>query len=157
MAIKESRAAPERASREDLVRALRRLSRATERLESQAMAGAGLPRAQAHALLAVASMARPAMTMLARELDLAPSTVTRLLDPLVRRGLVRRGSAPDDRRVVVLDLTAAGRQAVKRLTSDLERAYARVGSAASAAGGRRRLLAAARELATALERVGRKA
>jgi len=136
---------------DELARTLRRLTRAAERLESAALAAAGLPRAQAHALLAVAGMARPAMAMVARELDLAPSTVTRLLDPLVRRGLVRREADPEDRRVIVVALTGAGRQAAERLAAALDRAYARV-AAAAGAGGRRRLLASARELLVAVER-----
>jgi DNA-binding MarR family transcriptional regulator len=135
---------------DELARTFRRLTRAAERVESQALAAAGMPRAQAHALLAVASMARPAMAMVARELDLAPSTVTRLLDPLVRRGLVRREADPDDRRVIVVALTAAGRQTAERLAIALERAYARV-AAAAGAGGRRRLLSSAREILGAIE------
>lgn len=134
-----------------LGRTLRRLARGTERLELAAMAGSGLPRVQAHALLAVASMARPAMAMVARELNLAPSTVTRLLDPLVRRRLVRREADPGDRRVIVIALTDAGRQAVRRLEGELDRAYGRV-VAAAGTGGRRRLDEAARELLTAVER-----
>jgi DNA-binding MarR family transcriptional regulator len=137
---------------DDLARALRRLSRATERLETAATAAAGLSRAQAHALLAVASMARPSMVMVARELDLAPSTVTRLLDPLVRRGMMRREADSKDRRVIMLVLTGTGKQAATRLAADLERRYVRV-AAATGAGGRRRLLAAARELVDAIERL----
>jgi DNA-binding MarR family transcriptional regulator len=151
--MSEPRASYGGASPDDLSRALRRLSRAIVRLEDGAIESAGLPRAQAHALLAVATMARPAMSMLARELDLAPSTVTRLLDPLVERGLVKRDSTPEDRRVVVLDLTGAGRQMVKRLTTNLEGTYARVAAAAAESGGRRRLIAAAKELAAVFERV----
>jgi DNA-binding MarR family transcriptional regulator len=137
---------------DDLVRAFRRLVRAVGRLEARATAEAGLARAQAHALLAVAAMGRPAMTMVARELGLAPSTVTRALDPLVRGGLLKRESAPDDRRVVVVALTAAGRQAVERLESALDLAYARV-TAGAGPGSQKRFAAAARELAAAIERV----
>lgn len=139
--------------RVDLGRALRRLARGTERLEVIAIAECGLPRVQAHALLAVAIMARPAMAMVARELDLAPSTVTRLLDPLVRRGLVRREADPADRRVIVLALTGPGRQVARQLGANLERAYARLASTAGSGGGRR-LASAAGELVTAIERAG---
>ncbi len=137
---------------DDLVRAFRRLVRAVGQLEAAATAKAGLPRAQAHALLAVAAMGRPAMTMMARELGLAPSTVTRALDPLVRGGLLKRESSPDDRRVVVVALTAAGRHAVERVESALDLAYARV-TAGAGPGSRKRFVAAARELAGAIEQV----
>jgi DNA-binding MarR family transcriptional regulator len=137
---------------DDLVRAFRRLVRAVGQLESAATAAAGLPRAQAHALLAVAAMGRPAMTMVARELGLAPSTVTRALDPLVRDGFLKRESSPNDRRVVVVALTAAGRHAVERVEAALDQAYARV-TAGAGPGSRKRFTAAARELAGAIEQV----
>ncbi len=93
---------------DDLGRAMRRLVRAAERLEAAALGASGLPRAQGMALLAVSSMARPSMSMVAQELDLAPSTATRLLDPLAERGLIERGPDPEDRRVVVI--TSDGRR-----------------------------------------------
>jgi DNA-binding MarR family transcriptional regulator len=139
-------------SDEDLVRAFRRLVRAIGQLEESATAAVGLPRAQAHALLAVAAMGRPAMTMVARELGLAPSTVTRALDPLVRRGFLKRESSLDDRRVVVVALTASGRHAVERIEAALDLAYARV-TAGAGPGSRKRFAAAARELVGAIEQV----
>jgi len=136
---------------DDLIRALRRLVRAIGQLEAAATQAAGLPRAQAHALLAVAAMGRPAMTMVARELGLAPSTVTRALDPLVRRGLLKRESSPDDRRVVVVAATAAGRQALERVEAALDLAYARV-TAGAGPGSRKRFTA---RLESSLERSNR--
>ena len=41
----------------------------------------------------------------------APSTMSRTVDVLVRRGLVAREPAPDDRRLVVVKLTDAGEAA----------------------------------------------
>ncbi len=149
--MSSARSSPDRPG-DELTRAFRRLVRAVSQLEGEAMAAAGLPRAQAHGLLAVAAMGRPAMTMVARELSLAPSTVTRLLDPLVRRGLLKREASSDDRRIVVVALTAAGRHAVERLESELDLAYARL-TAGAGPGSRKRFLAAARELAGAIEQV----
>jgi len=148
----ETRAGASARPADDLLRAFRRLVRAVGQLESAATAEAGLPRAQAHALLAVAAMGRPAMTMVARELGLAPSTVTRALDPLVRGGLLKRESSPEDRRVVVVVLTAAGRHAVQRVEAALDRAYAQV-TAGAGPGSRKRFASAARELAAAIEQV----
>jgi DNA-binding MarR family transcriptional regulator len=131
---------------------MRRLGRAAERLETAALKSAGLPRAQGQALIAIGNMARPTMAMLARELDLAPSTATRLLDPLAKRDLIRRESDSDDRRVVVVTLTTQGRRTVRELEAALERAYGRLSAMAGETGGRNRLLAAARELYQALDR-----
>jgi DNA-binding MarR family transcriptional regulator len=47
---------------------------------------------------------------LARELDIDAGAMTRLLDRLVAKGLVERQRSDADRRVVLLSLTAAGRE-----------------------------------------------
>ena len=48
------------------------------------------------------------MTELAERVLITPSGVTRMVDGLVARGLVRRRPAPDDGRVTLASLTAAG-------------------------------------------------
>jgi DNA-binding MarR family transcriptional regulator len=47
---------------------------------------------------------------LAEEAGIAPSTATRILDALERRGIVRRRRADDDRRAVTITLTPRGRE-----------------------------------------------
>jgi DNA-binding MarR family transcriptional regulator len=47
---------------------------------------------------------------LADEAGIAPSTATRILDALERRGIVRRRQADDDRRAVTITLTAHGQE-----------------------------------------------
>ncbi|MEV4949119.1 MarR family transcriptional regulator [Streptomyces sp. NPDC053755] len=47
---------------------------------------------------------------LAQDLDLAPASVSGRLDALERRGFVRRTQSTTDRRRVVVELTAAGRE-----------------------------------------------
>jgi DNA-binding MarR family transcriptional regulator len=49
------------------------------------------------------------------ELHVSPSTGTRMCDRLVRKGLARRSRVANDRRVVRLTLTAAGRQLVEKV------------------------------------------
>jgi MarR family transcriptional regulator, organic hydroperoxide resistance regulator len=55
----------------------------------------------------------------ARVLDLAadagvtPSTATRILDVLERRGIVRRRRTPEDRRSVLVSLTESGREVLE--------------------------------------------
>lgn len=49
------------------------------------------------------------------------STLTPVLNDLVRRGLVRRARAPDDRRTYRLQLTAAGHRKLARLTDCAKR------------------------------------
>ncbi len=51
-------------------------------------------------------------TGLARESELSSGAMTNRIDRLEERGLVRRASDPDDRRSVLVYLTAAGRRAI---------------------------------------------
>ncbi|MEJ5254840.1 MAG: MarR family transcriptional regulator [Acidimicrobiales bacterium] len=56
------------------------------------------------------------MSELAEALRVDASTATRTVDRLVANGLLRRTSAPDDRRVVVVEMTPAGRRLHERLS-----------------------------------------
>ena len=49
---------------------------------------------------------------LADEAGIAPSTATRILDALERRGIVQRARSSEDRRGVTVTLTQAGREAL---------------------------------------------
>jgi DNA-binding MarR family transcriptional regulator len=52
--------------------------------------------------------------LVAQQLKLSAGAVTELVESLVREGLVRRATDPDDRRAVVLELTPAGRSVTER-------------------------------------------
>jgi DNA-binding MarR family transcriptional regulator len=67
---------------------------------------------------------------LAGALDVHPSTATRLCDRLERKRLIRRrpGAAPD-RRETTVDLTAAGRRLVARVTDRRRRDLAAIAAA----------------------------
>lgn len=54
------------------------------------------------------------VTELAAQAGVAPSTASRILDALERRGLVRRARSRRDRRGVQVSLTESGRQALRR-------------------------------------------
>jgi DNA-binding MarR family transcriptional regulator len=58
---------------------------------------------------------------LARLLSHNPGAMTRLLDKLEQRDLVRRVHDPDDRRVLRIELTASGRTLWKRINACGER------------------------------------
>lgn len=65
---------------------------------------------QLECLRLIADLGSPSMSELSEELQLRPSTMTGLIDALVRRGKVERVEDPDDRRVVRVRLTAEGRR-----------------------------------------------
>ena len=85
-----------------------------------------LPQFRALVVLAVRGPVRSAD--IDEELQVNPSTGTRMTDRLAAKGLVRRVRSTDDRRVVQLRLTRAGRDIVDRVVArrraELERIVA---------------------------------
>ena len=85
-----------------------------------------LPQFRALVVLAVRGPQRS--IDIAEELQVNPSTGTRMLDRLIRKGLVGRVRSTSDRRVVQVRLTPAGRdvveQVITRRRAELERLVA---------------------------------
>ncbi len=80
--------------------------------------------AQSYALLACAPDAPISMSALSDALHLAPSTATRTVDGLVKRGLVARERGEADRRQVSVVLTDAGRARRAEIEADYDRFFA---------------------------------
>ncbi|MEV8513546.1 MarR family transcriptional regulator [Dactylosporangium sp. NPDC051484] len=120
----------QQASSEAAVQALMRASRAFVGLTARALAAVEgevtLP--QFRALVVLATRGPQRSVDIADELQVNPSTGTRMLDRLVRKGLVRRTRSAEDRRVVRIRLTQAGRHVVElvmaRRRAELERIVA---------------------------------
>jgi len=72
--------------------------------------------AQYRALVVLASRGPQRLVDLAAALDVAPSTAGRMCDRLVRKNLIRRHRARDDRRAVLISVTPAGRHVVDEAT-----------------------------------------
>jgi DNA-binding MarR family transcriptional regulator len=64
--------------------------------------------------------------LVAQQLKLSPGAVTEVVEGLVHEGLVRRDTDPDDRRAVVLALTAEGRRVFERYELAASSAVAQV-------------------------------
>lgn len=79
--------------------------------------GRPIPVAEAHALMDLAKAGPMNQGELALRLRLEKSTVSRLVRQLEKRGWIRRGGHAQDRRVVLLRLTAAGARAASRLAT----------------------------------------
>jgi DNA-binding MarR family transcriptional regulator len=115
----------------ELVDALLDASRALVGVAARSLAGSDdvtLP--QWRALVLVSSRRRTTVSDLAHALGIHPTSASRLCDRLVRKRLIRRTEATDDRRQTDLLLAAAGRRLVERVTQsrrrDLERTVARM-------------------------------
>ena len=89
-------------------------SRALVGIVARSLAGAGqdvtLP--QYRALVILSTQGPQRITDLAGHLGVTASTASRMIDRLVRKRLVRRRQAKDDRRSLRIDLTESGRDVV---------------------------------------------
>ncbi|MDH2390753.1 MarR family transcriptional regulator [Streptomyces sp. HNM0663] len=101
---------------EQLLRLTRRLHRSQKRqLESADIA---ITPAQSRLLRTVAHYDRPPrMADLAERLEVVPRAITSLVDGLEASGCVRRAPDPDNRRVIRIELTDAGRAVLRALRS----------------------------------------
>jgi DNA-binding MarR family transcriptional regulator len=67
-----------------------------------------------------------ALSQLAGELGVQPSTALRMVDRLVGAGILARGSSPTDRRASIISLTPAGRRVVVEATERRRQEIARI-------------------------------
>jgi DNA-binding MarR family transcriptional regulator len=104
--------------------------------------------AQYRALVVLASRGPQRIAGLAGALDVAPSTAGRMVDRLVRKGLVRRHRARGDRRVVLVSITLPGREVVEEATARRRALIAEILGRLSA-GAQRAVAEAFREFAGA--------
>jgi len=81
---------------------------------------------QYRALVVLASRGAQRTSDLAVELEVAPSSITRLCDRLVRKRLVTRRVDPDNRRQVTINITGKGLDLVAAVTAVRRREIARV-------------------------------
>jgi DNA-binding MarR family transcriptional regulator len=112
------------------VRSFRRILRQFERIQriqlEEQDACCGLSIAQCHPLLEIRELGETTTGDLARRLNLDKSTLSRSIDGLVRRGLVRRTTHEHDRRFLPLTLTTQGRRLCDEINRRNDRQYERV-------------------------------
>ncbi|SMB97011.1 DNA-binding transcriptional regulator, MarR family [Thermanaeromonas toyohensis ToBE] len=94
---------------------LAELARAMQLLEKSEVGCCGITLSQCHLLLEVSRRkeGETSLSELAAALGLDLSTVSRVADGLVRRGLLKREADPGDRRRLALFLTDTGRELVE--------------------------------------------
>lgn len=112
------------------VRAFRRALRQFERVQrfqlEEQNSCCGLSLAQCHPLLEIQELGETTTGDLAQRLNLDKSTLSRSIEGLVSRGLVRRETHEGDRRFLLLTLTAEGRRLCDEINRRNDRQYQRV-------------------------------
>jgi len=107
------------AAAERMHQVTKELSRRYQFRDRNAICCHGLSVTQCYTLDALADGGVLTVTALARHLFLAVSTVTRILEPLERKDLVRRRQGTGDRREVRVAITPRGRALLGRIRADL--------------------------------------
>ena len=93
----------------------RRLQRNLECCDRGLVGCCGLTVAQSYALLALQELGTATMNEFAAEMRLHGTTMTRMVDALVDKGMVQRTPDPEDRRIVRVALSPAGQDMVGKL------------------------------------------
>ena len=107
----------------DLVKKLVRIFQLFERDQIKVF---GVTTSQCYCLLELLSLHSPTMYELSQKLNLNTSTVTRLVDNLVRDKLVERDRDESDRRIIKLRLTLKGRDKALNLNDSIVKYYRQI-------------------------------
>ena len=108
---------------EDVLRALRRITRATDLHSRHLSTTYGLTGPQLVCLRVIGKLQPISPSQLAREVSLSQATITGILDRLAARQLIARARTSVDRRVVTVDLTESGRALVAAAPSPLQETF----------------------------------
>jgi MarR family 2-MHQ and catechol resistance regulon transcriptional repressor len=111
---------------EQFLEAAQVLLRALQLRDRACCADHGLSPTQWHTVRMLLDEGAQPMHALAERLRVTRSTATRVVDLLEKKGLVRRRSAPRDRRSLQVGLTRHGEEVCRELLSSLEHASAQM-------------------------------
>jgi DNA-binding MarR family transcriptional regulator len=110
---------------EELLIALRRITRAIDLHSKKLQRETGLTTSQLLVLQAAVTLERPSPGNIAKEVQLSQATVTNLIDRLERNELILRHKSTADKRVVEVRLTDNGKQAIERAPEPLQAGFLR--------------------------------
>jgi DNA-binding MarR family transcriptional regulator len=108
-------ASPSLATVRSFRRSLRRLERLLSLLLERQDCCSGLSYAQCHPMLELEELGQATLGELAQRLQLDKSTMSRSVDSLVRQGMLQRTTHPEDRRFVLVSLTAEGKKQCREI------------------------------------------
>ena len=107
-----------------ILRALRRITRAVALHSRQLSAYSNITAPQLVCLRAVVENGPLTTTAISREIHVSPSTVVGILDRLEDKGWVLRQRSREDRRIVMVSATDAGRRLVHETPSPMQQKLA---------------------------------
>lgn len=108
---------------EELLVALRQITRAIDLHSRQLLKETGLTTSQLLILQTIGSQERATPTGIARDIHLSQATVTNVIARLENHGLVRRDKATGDRRSVEVSLTPAGVEKLQSAPEPLQAGF----------------------------------
>ena len=117
---------PSAGSQSDIGRLVSNLAYDIDRGIAQEMAPHGLLPMEVHLLMICREMGECSATQLVQLLPVDAARVSRLVNTLVEKGLMRRRRLRNDRRVVMLRLSEAGEALTPEITQRLGELYARL-------------------------------
>jgi DNA-binding MarR family transcriptional regulator len=110
---------------ESILRALRRIIRAVDLYSRQLSIRHSLTGPQLVCLRQLLQSGAMTPGQLAREVSLSPATISGILDRLEKRGYLTRTRRPEDKRQVLVELTASGESLVERTPLPLHERFTR--------------------------------
>ena len=110
---------------DEILISLRKIMRAADLHSQKLMKESGLTAPQLLVMQAIEKEGRPSTSTLARHIAVSQATMTRIVDRLERAGLVRREKSTTDKRVIHVDLTAAGRSKLDAAPEPLQAEFLR--------------------------------
>lgn len=110
---------------DDILVAIRRITRAIDLHSRKLVQKSGLTAPQLLVMQAVRSEGRAKPSTIAREVLLSQATITSIVDRLVKAGLVERKREDGDRRVVYISLTETGREKLLQAPEMLQEGFLR--------------------------------
>lgn len=116
----------DRAYAHELQDQIYRLTRTFTLVDQVSVGASGVTVAQTYTLLAFPPRDELTMQELSERMNLAGSTMTRMIDRLVEQGLVARTRAETDRRVVRVSLTDRGRETRAHMEHTYQELFARL-------------------------------
>ena len=108
---------------DEILVALRRITRAIDLHSKRLQKEAGLTTSQLLVMDIISKLGSPSPSTIAREMILSQATVTSLLDKLSKNGLVKRVKGHQDKRSVTVDLTKRGEESVSHAPELLQAGF----------------------------------